>query len=161
MANQVLRCFVFSSTRIKKSVFQSNQASYKLKNAYVCGKRKANGMIFTIKQNENQKVLLSTGSKIKLNCPYVQPDQACMCNFTYSTFTLYTFYVMYKGYEILLLLLRSLETHGQERKKDNYNVTGTKIGCAIQPWSKTGFLFQLQSREKDKDQGKVQTGSNA
>ena len=48
--------FVFSSTRIKKSVFQANQANYKLMNAYVCAKRKAKGMIFTIKQNENQKV---------------------------------------------------------------------------------------------------------
>lgn len=50
---------------------------------------------------------------------------------------------------------------GKKEKKDNYNVTGTKIGCAIQPWRKKGFLFQLQSREKDKDQGKVQKGSNA
>lgn len=43
-------------------------------NAYVCAKRKAKGMTFTIKQNKNQKVLPSTGKKIKLNPPYVQPD---------------------------------------------------------------------------------------
>lgn len=44
----------FQVLELKKSVFQANQSSYKLMNAYVCAKRKAKGMIFTIKQNEKQ-----------------------------------------------------------------------------------------------------------
>lgn len=40
----------------------------------------------------------------------------------------------------------ALKLMGKKEKKDNYNVKGTKIGCAIQPWRKKGFLFKLQSR---------------
>lgn len=54
----------------------------------------------------------------------------------------------------------ALKLMGKKEKKDNYRVSSTKTGCTIQPWRKKGFLFQLQSREKDKDQGKVQKGSN-
>ena len=84
--------FVFSSTRIKKSVFQANQANYKLMNAYVCAKRKAKGMIFTIKQNENQKVWVLAVRSNWITLMYSQTRHACETLHTqHSHYTLFMY----------------------------------------------------------------------